>query len=55
MLTVQLAVAKASLSATLSAPGEAKVPTQLVANFLSLLTSVSSQPSQRNVKVFTLA
>jgi len=51
VLILQLAVAKAALSASLSAPGEAKVPTQLVASFQTLLTSVASQPSQRNVKV----
>lgn len=51
LLTCQLAVSKAALLASLSAPGETKAPAQLVASFETLLTSVTSHSSQRNVKV----
>jgi hypothetical protein len=50
-LTMQVVVTKAAFSATLSSPGEPKVPAQLVAELQMLLAAVTSQPSQRNVKV----
>jgi hypothetical protein len=48
---MQVVVTKAAFSATLSSPGEPKVPAQLVAELQMLLAAVTSQPSQRNVKV----